>query len=56
MGLYSRYVLPDSVPLVCGLRPSVTAGVSYASKPEFLGEIERNLDTNSGLRYQLIRQ
>lgn len=34
---------------------SVAAGVSYASRPEFLEEVQRKVSANFGLRYKLIR-
>jgi len=33
---------------------SVAAGVSYASRPEFLGEVDKKVSANFGLRYKFI--
>lgn len=35
---------------------SLAAGVSYASQPEFLDEVERKVTANFGLRYKLLRE
>jgi hypothetical protein len=35
---------------------SLAAGVSYASKPEFLGDVERKVNANFGLRYKLLNE
>jgi hypothetical protein len=35
---------------------SLAAGFSYASRPEFLGDVERKVGANFGLRYKLLKQ
>ena len=35
---------------------SFAAGVSYASRPEFLDEVERKVTANFGLRYKLLQE
>jgi hypothetical protein len=35
---------------------SVAAGVSYASRPEFLGDVDKKVSANFGLRYKFIQR
>jgi hypothetical protein len=34
---------------------SIAAGVSYASKAEFLGDVDKKFGLNFGLRYRIIK-